>query len=554
MRRHAQPITSQHPVSPPCHCAFVPACLRAPAAPSLKLHCIPPEDPATYDMICAADTIGVFQIESRAQMSMLPRLRPRCYYDLVIEVAIVRPGPIQGNMVHPYLRRRSGEEPAVYFDDRVRRVLERTLGVPLFQEQAMALAVEAAGFTPGEADQLRRAIAAWKTRGNKIAAFGERIIDGMRARGYPREFAEQCFEQIKGFSGYGFPESHAASFALLVYASAWLKRHHPAAFAAALLNSQPMGFYQPAQIVRDARQHGVEVRPVDVNASAWDCTLEEHGDTATRRRGEAQAGGDRQYGSGGPALRLGTRLVRGVGEADASAIARAVRRAGPYQSIKPLWRASGVRVTTLRRLAKADAFASMGLTRQRALWAIQPLRDTPLPLFDAIEPGVTPDREPGAAPHRRAREADVALPPRTPESEVIADYHGVGLSLRAHPVSFLRDRLDALRVRPNASLADASATPAGRVVRVAGVVLVRQRPGTASGIVFITLEDETGVANLIVRPNIYDQFRRAARHAKVLLCQGKVERQGAVVHVLARSLRSLDQLAPALATASRDFH
>ncbi|MBT8486216.1 MAG: error-prone DNA polymerase, partial [Phycisphaerae bacterium] len=328
------------------------------------LHTIPPEDPAVYDMICRADTIGVFQIESRAQMSMLPRLRPRCFYDLVIEVAIVRPGPIQGDMVHPYLRRRNGEEPVRYPSDAVRSVLEKTLGVPLFQEQAMALAMVAAGFTGGEADQLRRAMAAWKRRGNQIERFGARLVSGMLERGYERDFAERCFAQIKGFSEYGFPESHAASFALLVYVSAWIKRHHPAAFAAALLNSQPMGFYAPAQIVRDAQTHGVEVRPVDVNHSGWDCHLESAADTP------------------GPALRLGFRLIKGLREEDATAIADARRNGAAYDSARGLHRRSGVRVSVLRRLAGADAFRSLGLERQAALWAIRALTDEPLPMFD----------------------------------------------------------------------------------------------------------------------------------------------------------------------------
>jgi len=489
----------------------------------LTLATIPAEDPAVYDMICKADTVGVFQIESRAQMSMLPRLRPRCYYDLVIEVAIVRPGPIQGDMVHPYLRRRNGEEPVAYFDDAVRAVLERTLGVPLFQEQAMALAVAAAGFTPGEADQLRRAIGAWKTRGNQIEAFGARIVEGMLARGYPADFAERCFEQIKGFSGYGFPESHAASFALLVYASSWLKRHHPAAFAAALINSQPMGFYQPAQIVRDAGEHGVEVRAIDANHSEWDCTLEP--------------------GAGGPALRLGFRLVKGLAQDEAERVVGSVRRSGPFRSVAALWRSAGIRADSARRLAQADAFGSMGLTRQRALWAVQALHDERLPLFER-----------GAETGSRATDAEFRLPARTPVSEVHADYASAGLSLKAHPVSFIRDALEARQVAHNATLADAGASPRGKRVAVAGVVLVRQRPGTASGIVFMTIEDETGVANLIVKPRVYERYRRAARHSRVVLCRGVVERQGEVVHVLARELRSLDRLAAGLTSVSRDFH
>ena len=524
-RRTQRALTTPLPVphSPltPCHLDT-----SAPSCNPLDLSSIPPEDPAVYNMICRADTVGVFQIESRAQMSMLPRLRPRCYYDLVIEVAIVRPGPIQGDMVHPYLRRRNGEEQPVYFDDKVRAVLERTLGVPLFQEQAMSLAVVAAGFTPGEADQLRRAIAAWKTRGNQIGAFGDRILTGMQARGYPRRFAEQCFEQIKGFSGYGFPESHAASFALLVYASAWFKCHHPAAFAAALINSQPMGFYQPAQIVRDAAEHGVQVLPVDVNHSAWDCTLEPSAPEC------------------GSALRLGLRLVKGLPQRDALRLTDSVTRSGPLTSIHALRRHSGLSAASLRTLAAADAFGSLGLTRRQALWEIQSLPDEPLALFDHLDrPSVS-----------TSEQVSPLLPSPTPANEVRDDYSSIGLSLKSHPLAFLRQQLDAMGVTPARALADPDAAPAGSTVTVAGIVLVRQRPGTASGIVFFTLEDETGIANLIVRPRIYERDRRAARHARLMLCTGRIERQGLVVHVLARRIRALDHFAPDLDAASRDFH
>jgi len=491
----------------------------------LTLATIPPEDPATYDMICNADTVGVFQIESRAQMSMLPRLKPRCYYDLVIEVAIVRPGPIQGKMVHPYLRRRSGEEQPQYANADIERVLGRTLGVPLFQEQAMSMAVVAAGFTPGEADQLRRAIASWKRSAKAILVFEKKLIEGMTERGYTRLFAEQVFQQISGFAGYGFPESHAASFALLVYSSSWLKRHHPAAFAAALINSQPMGFYQPAQIVRDAQAHGVEVRPVDVNHSHWDCTIEP--------------------GTGGPALRLGLRLVSGMVEAEALRITDAVATHGSFSSIDVLWRSSGVRAVSLRRLAAADAFASMGLTRQRALWAVQKLKDGDAPLFDEV----------GGIDQRAAeREAPAALPAVAPHDDVSNDYHAVGLSLKAHPLSFVREHLNEMGVTPSADLADEARCPRNHRVSVAGLVLVRQRPGTASGILFMTIEDETGVANLIVRPAIFDRFRRVARHARTIICTGTVERAGQVVHVLAKSLRALDGAAVPAAQKSRDFH
>ncbi len=485
----------------------------------LTLATIPAEDPAVYDMICKADTIGVFQIESRAQMSMLPRLRPRCYYDLVIEVAIVRPGPIQGDMVHPYLRRRNGEEKPVYYDDTIKRVLGRTLGVPLFQEQAMSLAVEAAGFTPGEADQLRRAIGAWKARGNKLAQFGERIMDGMVSRGYPPAFAANVFEQIKGFSGYGFPESHAASFALLVYASCWLKRHRPAAFAAALLNSQPMGFYQPAQIVRDAREHGVDVRPIDVNHSEWDCTLE--------------------VGTNGSAIRLGMRMVKGLAERDAALIDRTHH----YTNIESLWRQTGIRTASLRKLAAADAFGSIGLSRQAALWAIQPLHDESLPLFDHLARA-----EDGG---RHAIEPEF-LPRPTPFRQVTHDYDATGLSLRRHPVSFAREELTLQGVTPNGDLAHETLCPNKVRMAVAGLVLVRQRPSTASGVLFMTIEDETGIANLVVWPSIFEKYRAIVRHANAVICSGTVQRQGEVVHVIAHrfsrlSIGDVDQ-------RSRNFH
>lgn len=496
----------------------------------LELHTIPAEDATVYDMICAADTIGVFQIESRAQMQMLPRLRPRTFYDLVIEVAIVRPGPIQGKMVHPYLRRRNGEEPVEHPDARVEQILGRTLGVPLFQEQAMSLAIHCAGFTPGEADQLRRAIAAWKTKQKVIYKFGQRIIEGMAARGYDRQFAERCFEQIKGFSEYGFPESHAASFALIVYISAWLKKHHPAAFAAALINSQPMGFYAPAQIARDASEHGVDVRPVDVNHSAWDCTLEDCHDSAKRRT----------------ALRLGMRLVKGLSEEDARRIERvnASRRdRAPFTTIEGLRRASGATVSGLRRLAAADAFQSMNIDRQRALWEIRALRDDPLEMYDAHD---------AARPYQPGEQ--LRLPLIDPPKQVALDYRSTGLSLKAHPISFVRDRLDRMGVTPARELADESKWRHGKWIQVGGIVLVRQRPGTASGVVFITLEDETGVANLIIRPKIYQRDRKAARHAVILLAQGTVERQGQVVHIMTREVRDLSDMLDALPSGSRDFH
>ncbi len=476
------------------------------------------EDPDVYAMIQKADTLGVFQIESRAQMSMLPRLRPENFYDLVIEVAIVRPGPIQGKMVHPYLRRRNGEEPITYPNAAIEDVLGRTLGVPLFQEQAMRLAIVAAGFTPDEADKLRRAMAAWKRKGDAIFRFGEKIIAGMMERGYAREFAERCFEQIKGFSEYGFPESHAASFALLVYASCWLKYYEPAAFAAALINSQPMGFYRPAQIIRDAREHGVVVRPVDVNHSQWDCTLED----------------------GGEAIRLGLRLVKGLAKADAECVAQAVGQYGPFHAIASLWRTSGVRVMGLRRLAEADAFGSMGLDRRGALWAIKPLRDERLPLFEQQE---SPDTD-----------GIDELPATSPRQRVLHDYQTTGLSLKAHPMSFIRSTLDGLSVIRAADLRSEQRCPQGRSLAVAGVVLCRQRPGTASGVVFLTLEDETGIANIVVWPRVYERFRRVTRLSSALVIHGRIERQGEVIHLHANRIESLDDQLDNLNTRSRDFH
>jgi len=475
---------------------------------SYTLGTVPPEDPRVYDMICEADTVGVFQIESRAQMSMLPRLRPRCYYDLVIEVAIVRPGPIQGKMVHPYLKRRHAPDDEAYYpNEDVRRVLRKTLGVPLFQEQAMALSIVAAGFTPGEADELRRAMAAWKRKGDVIRTFGERLIHGMRERGYTQDYAERCFDQIKGFADYGFPESHAASFALLVYVTSWLKCHHPAAFAAGLINSQPMGFYAPAQIVRDAREHGVEIRPVDVNHSHWDCTLEKTDDPEN------------------PALRLGMRLVRGLSDADVEPIVNAVTRHGFLPSIDALHHASHVRIVTLQRLARADAFGSMSLDRQAALWHIRALRDETLPMFDQLE--------------QPTSHAPVTLPPVSPYREVERDYRTTGLSLKAHPVSFLRERIDRLGAVLAKTLRSDVTAAHGTTIAVAGIVLTRQRPSTASGILFMTLEDESGIANLIVRPNVFAAYRSAARHAMIVLARGTVERAHNVVHVMVHSIHDL---------------
>jgi error-prone DNA polymerase len=548
-------------VSPPdancsasCLCALVPLCLRT----------IPRADRVVYEMIQRADTVGVFQIESRAQMSMLPRLKPACFYDLVIEVAIVRPGPIQGGMVHPYLRRRDGLESVETLPDTVpahvregvSRVLSKTLGVPLFQEQCMALAVKAAGFSPGKADQLRRAMAAWKRKGDQIYRFGQELIGGMMANGIPRDFAERCFRQVQGFSEYGFPESHAASFALLVYASSWLKCYYPAEFCAALLNSQPMGFYPPAQLVRDAKEHGVEVRPVDVNVSGWECSLEQgrhEGTGARRHRWGAARSVETSVPSclgasvPGSAVRLGFRLVSGVGRSEAERIRDAVVRSGPFRSMLALWRASGVKVKTMRRLAAADAFGSMGLSRQQALWQARLLRDDPLPLFDAQ----ARDDGPGAA----GADADGLdrLPAVSPQRQVTLDYDATGLSLKAHPVSFARERLREMRVAPCADLADSAATPEGELVRVAGLVLVRQRPGTANDVTFMTLEDETGIANLIVWLRVYEKYRRAAA-ARFVVATGRVQRVGLVVHVTVTRLERFEDGVEPLRVAARNFH
>jgi error-prone DNA polymerase len=465
---------------------------------TIDLASVPAEDPAVYAMMGKADTLGVFQIESRAQMSFLPRMKPRCYYDLVIEIAIIRPGPIQGDMVHPYLRRRNGEETVDYPSPELEAVLGKTLGVPLFQEQVMKIAIVAAGFTPGEADRLRRAMATFRKTGT-IGKFRDQMIEGMVARGHGRDFAERCFHQIEGFADYGFPESHAASFALLAYVSAWLKCHEPAVFACALLNSQPMGFYAPAQILRDAREHGVELRPVDVNTSEWDCTLE-------------------PSASGALALRLGFRQIKGMGEVDAARISAA--RADGYADPAALRRGTALSSSTLERLADADAFGSLGLSRRAALWAVRGLGEAPLPLFAAAERGVE-------------REPEVALPDMALGEEVVADYRALRLSLKAHPLALLRDRLAALGAVPAAQLAH---MPNGKRVAVAGLVLVRQRPGSANGVVFATLEDETGVANVIVWPDRFERFRSVVMGARLMLVRGRLQRDGIVIHLVAESL------------------
>jgi len=501
-----------------------------PADPPLELHTIPAEEADVYEMICDADTVGVFQIESRAQMSMLPRLKPREFYDLVIEVAIVRPGPIQGKMVHPYLRRREGIEAVSFPKPELEAVLGKTLGVPLFQEQAMKVAMVAAGFSAEEADRLRRSMAAWRYNGT-IEQFHRKIVDGMIRNGYQPSFAEQCFEQIRGFGEYGFPESHAASFALLVYASAWLKRRHPAAFCVAILNSQPMGFYAPAQLVRDATEHGVEIRPVDVNHSDWDCTLEQTAGelplpaTSTKQN----------WGCGGPAVRLGFRMIRGLHKVHAERIVECRRERGGFESIDQLHEVTTLPISAVTKLAEADAFASLARSRRPALWDTLALPDEIAPLKSVAEKETLP------AP----------LPAMTDGQEISADYASIGLSLKGHPLALVRHQLEMMGIIPAANLAG---TPSGEWVKVAGLVLVRQRPGTASGIVFVTLEDETGIANLIVRPDVYERYRPAARHAGLLQAEGRVEKQGKVIHVLAARLTDLSWMSIDSEVRSRDFH
>ncbi len=494
---------------------------------NLTLANVPSEDPAVYDMISAADTIGVFQIESRAQMSMLPRLKPHCFYDLVIEVAIVRPGPIQGDMVHPYLRRRAGEEPVDYPNQAVRSVLHKTLGVPIFQEQAMRLAIVAAGFTPGEADQLRRAMGAWRKTG-VIAKFHEKLVNGMTERGYDAEFAERVFKQISGFGEYGFPESHAASFALLVYISAWLKRYHPAVFAAALTNSQPMGFYAPAQLVRDAREHGVVILPPDVSDSDWDCTLEAiNGDTAS---------GKFRHDDERFALRLGFRLLRGFSEEHGRQIEAVRHKGGAFQSFEEFAQRTQFNRATLQLLSRADAFASLKIDRREAYWKSLPAREQ-LPLFEEVEAGASSDPAP-------------ELPEMSAQDQVVEDYSSAGLSLRKHPVSFLREQLIQLRAVTAEQLSEMAPD---RRVKVAGLVLMRQRPSTANGITFVTLEDETGVINLVVFPSVWQHFRQTARCATVMMATGRLQREGDVIHVVCERLDDVSEMLEQIDPKARNF-
>ncbi|RYY54455.1 MAG: error-prone DNA polymerase [Chitinophagaceae bacterium] len=475
----------------------------------LTLANIPQDDPAVYDMICRADTIGVFQIESRAQQSMLPRLKPRTFYDLVIEVAIVRPGPIQGDMVHPYLRRRNGEEPVEFPSKELEDILGRTLGVPLFQEQAMKIAIVAAGFTPAEADELRRSMATFKVHG-MVTKFQEKLVSGMTQRGYSEEYALRVFRQLEGFGSYGFPESHAASFALLVYVSSWLKWYYPDVFACAILNSMPMGFYQPAQLVSDACNHGVEVREVDINFSAWDNQLEEISGRFC-------------------AMRLGFRQVTGLKEADISLLLAA--KGGGYTCMEDL-RQAGIPGSTLEKLADADAFRSIGLDRRQALWEVS-AKDRNEALF-AGQPAVI---------------EKVDLPLMRDSEHVVQDYASMSLSLKAHPVSFIREKLQQLHILSTAGI---NSSQNGDWVKVAGLVLVRQRPGTAAGVCFMTIEDETGVANLVVFPKLFEEFRKPILQSRLIMVEGKLQREGEVVHVIVQACYNFNKLLRGLTTSEKE--
>lgn len=470
---------------------------------NLTLANIPQDDPKVYEMISHADTLGVFQIESRAQMSMLPRLRPRSFYDLVIEVAIVRPGPIQGDMVHPYLKRRNGEEPIEYPSKELEDILGRTLGVPLFQEQAMEIAIVAAGFTPAEADGLRRSMATFKAKG-KVSRYREKLVSGMVKNGYAQDFAERVFKQLEGFGSYGFPESHAASFALLVYISSWIKCYYPDIFATALLNSQPMGFYQPAQIVIDAQKHGVKVRPVDINFSEWDNKLEE-------KEGSYCA------------VRLGFRQVKGLHQEEMELLV--TKREKVYESMNELL-VAGVSAFGLERLADADAFRSIGLDRRQALWEVAALHDHPTGMFSGT-------------PSPSTAEGGADLPVMTVGEHVVQDYASTSLSLKAHPVSFLRKKLNQWRVTPTASL---SKMKNGSFVHVCGLVTVRQRPGTAKGVLFITIEDETGFANLVVWSKTFEAYRKVILQSRLLMVTGKLQIEGEVIHVVVNRCVNLNEL------------
>ncbi len=483
----------------------------------LDLARVPEEDSRVYDMLCRADTIGVFQVESRAQMSMLPRLKPRSFYDLVIEVAIVRPGPIQGDMVHPYLRRRAGEEAVSFPSPELEQVLGKTLGVPLFQEQAMRIAIKAAGFTPSEADRLRRAMATFRKVGI-IHEFGLRLVEGMVNNGYDKAFAERCFRQIEGFGEYGFPESHAASFALLVYISSWIKCHYPDVFLCALLNAQPLGFYAPAQLVRDARDHGVVVREPDINASLWDAQLEDLDPEGVPEGRPATPAVLTREGGNRYAVRLGLRSVKGINEATAQIVTDTrARLSRPFDSVRDFWLTTGLAPALLEKLAQGDAFRSLGLDRRGALWAIRALAETPLPLFTGLE----------------TEEPEVNLPAMPLGEEVIHDYTHLHLSLKAHPMGLLRAVFTGFGARAASAI---RAFKSGVKVKVAGLVLVRQRPGSAKGVIFMTLEDETGVTNVVVWPKTFERFRRTVLTSRIILVSGEVQREGSVIHIVASHL------------------
>ncbi|CAM3799934.1 error-prone DNA polymerase [Mucilaginibacter galii] len=469
---------------------------------TLTLANIPQDDPKVYEMITEADTLGVFQIESRAQMSMLPRMKPSCFYDLVIEVAIVRPGPIQGDMVHPYIRRRNGEEAVEYPSEEIRSILERTLGVPLFQEQAMELAIVAAGFTPGEADLLRRTMATFKFNG-MVSKFEHKLISGMTSRGYSEEYARRIFRQLEGFGSYGFPESHAASFALLVYVSCWLKFYYPDVFATALLNSQPMGFYRPAQIVRNAEEHGVKMLPIDVNRSQWDNTLE-------TKQGRYFA------------IRRGFREITGIRQEEMEKLIAC--RVKPYTEPHQLCDA-GVSVATMEILANADTFRSMDLDRRRALWEVTALHDRPVQLMKG-------------QPSESLHEPEVCLPELRLSEQVVQDYATTGLSIKGHPLTFIRHTLELLRIVPAQEIIQAENKT---TIKTAGLILIRQRPGTAKGVCFITLEDETGTTNLVVFPKIFDQYRKEILRARLLMVEGVVERTE-VTHIIVRRIFDVTKL------------
>jgi error-prone DNA polymerase len=479
---------------------------------TLTLANIPQDDPNVYKMITAADTLGVFQIESRAQMSMLPRMKPTCFYDLVIEVAIVRPGPIQGDMVHPYIRRRSGEEEVEYPSEEIRSILERTLGVPLFQEQAMELAIVAAGFTPGEADLLRRSMATFKFNG-LVTKFEHKLINGMTSRGYTEDYARRIFKQLEGFGSYGFPESHAASFALLVYVSCWLKCYYPDVFAAALLNSQPMGFYQPAQIVRNAEEHGVKILPIDINYSDWDNTLE-------TKQGKYFC------------LRLGFRQIKGIRQEEIEKLVAG--RSGKYNQPNQLCDV-GVSVASMERLANADAFRSIGLDRRQALWEVAALHDRPIELYKGQLSA-------------SAFEQPIQLPLLRQSEHVVQDYATTGLSIKGHPISFIRETLNLLSI---VSAKQANESENKTLIKTAGLILVRQRPGTAKGVCFITLEDETGTTNLVVFPNLFDKYRKEILHARLLMVEGIVERTE-VSHIIVRRVFDVTKLLGNLTAVRND--